>query len=221
MDLPPVYTIAATALVVVISLVLFRYLWSSPAKAPEVLSVPAAPVVIPEPEPYVEELAKALPGSVVLPRDVAGFGTAIKTWFSTQNRDLIPACIVQPRNVQELSTAMKHIRREHAVRVADKSTVSEGLFAVRAGGANTATGISCAKNGVVIDLVHLKEVEPAKDGSYVTIGAGAYWRDVYKALEGTGLGVVGGRSSPVGVGGSTLQGSKETCPFSVPWTNHN
>jgi FAD/FMN-containing dehydrogenase len=62
------------------------------------------------------------------------------------------------------------------------------------------------QDGVVIDLSLFCEVTPAVDGSTVTVGTGAKWIDVYKALDEKGLIVMGGRSSPVGVGGLTLQG---------------
>jgi FAD/FMN-containing dehydrogenase len=62
------------------------------------------------------------------------------------------------------------------------------------------------QDGVVIDLSLFCEVTPAADGSTVTVGTGAKWIDVYKALDEKGLIVMGGRNSPVGVGGLTLQG---------------
>lgn len=195
----------ATAIALLAAVVLFRYLRSSPAPSPAKAAVPTVPATFPEPAPYIKALSAALPDSVILPKDVAAFGTAINVWFSTQNRDILPACVVKPRNVQELSTAVKHISREHALRASQPAT-GNGLFAVRAGAANPATGISGVKDGVVLDLALLNDIEPSEDRSYVTVGAGAYWRDVYKELRKHGLGVVGGRASPVGVGGSTLQG---------------
>jgi FAD/FMN-containing dehydrogenase len=62
----------------------------------------------------------------------------------------------------------------------------------------------------MLDLSLINEVTPSEDGSSVTVGAGAYWTKVYSELEKRGLGVVGGRASPVGVGGSTL-GGKLNC----------
>jgi len=40
----------------------------------------------------------------------------------------------------------------------------------------------------------------------VAVGAGLLWDDVYKALDGTGLNVVGGRVPGIGVAGLTLGG---------------
>lgn len=44
--------------------------------------------------------------------------------------------------------------------------------------------------------------------SLVEVGAGLLWDDVYQALDGTGLNVVGGRVSGVGVAGFTLGGGE-------------
>ena len=42
--------------------------------------------------------------------------------------------------------------------------------------------------------------------STVAVGPGLLWDDVYKALDGTGLNVVGGRVPGIGVAGLTLGG---------------
>ena len=59
----------------------------------------------------------------------------------------------------------------------------------------------------MIVLGLLREVIPSNDGLSVSIGGGAKWVDVSKVLDENGLAVVGGRNSPVGVGGSTLGGN--------------
>lgn len=46
----------------------------------------------------------------------------------------------------------------------------------------------------------------SEDRSAVQIGVGQTWLDVYKALEGHGLAVTGGRHPSVGVGGLLLGG---------------
>lgn len=71
-------------------------------------------------------------------------------------------------------------------------------FAVRSGGHTSWAGASNIQFGVVIDLGSLKAVELAADKSTVSVGVGAIWGDVYKALEPHGLSVNGGRASTVG-----------------------
>ncbi|KAG7112548.1 FAD-dependent monooxygenase CTB5 like protein [Verticillium longisporum] len=209
MDSKTFIIFASTTLAVLIPVAFLYRLWFSStaesAKKGEI-NEPKAIIIHPEPAKYIRDLAIALPDSLILPTDVLAFNASLKVWFSLQNRDIIPACIVKPKNEQEISLALTHLRREHSIRAKDGTTVGQGLFAVRAGGANPATGISGVKDGVILDLSLLCDIKPSADGSSVVVGAGAYWRDVYRVLEARGLGVVGGRSSPVGVGGSTLQG---------------
>jgi FAD/FMN-containing dehydrogenase len=97
------------------------------------------------------------------------------------------------------------LKREHNIRSQAGASIT-GFFAVRSGGVNPGLGAATVQDGVVIDLSLFCEVTPAVDESTVTIGTGAKWIDVYKVLDKKGLIVMGGRNSPVGVGGLTLQG---------------
>lgn len=125
--------------------------------------------------------------------------------WAQQNREIIPACIVRPHDAEQLSKAVVILKREYDSRTLAGPPI-EGFFAVRSGGANPGLGVATVQDGVVIDLSLFCEVSPAVDGSTVTVGTGAKWIDVYKALDAKGLIVMGGRSSPVGVGGLTLGG---------------
>ena len=120
---------------------------------------------------------------------------------------MIPACVVQPRNLQQLCTTVTILRDEYEKRAkqVDEKKV-EGLFAIRSGGHSPISGAASIKGGVVIDLSLFCEVTPSEDGLSVDIGTGAKWMDVSKILDGKGLAVVGGRNSAVGVGGLTLGG---------------
>ena len=84
--------------------------------------------------------------------------------------------------------------------------MEKGVFAIRGGGHSPISGAASINGGVLIDLSSFREVEPSKDGSTVTIGAGAKWEEVSTALDERGLAVVGGRNSAVGVGGLALGG---------------
>ncbi|KAH6695647.1 FAD binding domain-containing protein [Plectosphaerella plurivora] len=206
---PLLFAWGATALVALVTFVIYYYA-SAMAASPKPEGDPDAlakglPTTFVEPAPYIKALSDALPGTVILPKDVAEFSSFIRIWFAAQNRDIIPAAVFRPRSVRDLSITIKHISKEHAVRASLPAT-GNGLFAIRAGGANPATGISGVKDGIVIDLALINTIEPSEDGTSVRVGGGAYWRDVYKTLDKRNLGVVGGRASPVGVGGSTLQG---------------
>lgn len=71
-------------------------------------------------------------------------------------------------------------------------------FAVRSGGHTSWAGASNIQSGVVIDLGSVKTIELAANKATVSVGVGAIWGDVYKALEPHGLSVNGGRASTVG-----------------------
>ncbi|KAM7197449.1 hypothetical protein V8F20_006594 [Naviculisporaceae sp. PSN 640] len=157
----------------------------------------------------VRSLIDTIPGSVILPSDTTGFKDAIDGNWAQQNREIIPACIVRPRDVHELGKAVSILKKEHDDgRNHQRAPGSDRInfFAVRSGGANTGLGAATVRDGVVIDLSLFSEVTLSADGSSVTLGTGSKWIDVYKALDEKGLVVMGGRNSPVGVGGLTLQG---------------
>jgi FAD/FMN-containing dehydrogenase len=154
---------------------------------------------------YIQSLLVELPGCVILQTDVEAFQQAVDYSWAQQVREIIPACIVRPRDAQQVSKTVAILKREHDSRNLAGAPIA-GFFTVRSGGVNPGLGAATVQDGVVIDLSLFREVTPAVDGSTVTIGTGARWIDVYKALDEKGLTVIGGRSSPVGVGGLTLQG---------------
>lgn len=162
---------------------------------------------LPEPTMLSKSLASALPDSVILPHDAAAFEQSMNSYWAQQECEVIPACVVRPRNVQQLCTAVNVIKREYdSQRKQVGQDKAEGHFAVRSGGHSPIAGAASIKGGVVIDLRLFCEVTPSEDGSSVVIGTGAKWMDVSKVLDKKGLAVVGGRNSAVGVGGLTLGG---------------
>ena len=160
-----------------------------------------------EPTMLSKSLASALPDSVILPHDVAAFQQSMHSYWAQQECEVIPACVVRPRDVQELCTAVSIIKREYdKQRKQIGQAKAEGLFAIRSGGHSPIAGAASIKGGIVIDLRLFCEVTPSKDESSVVIGTGAKWNDVSKVLDEKGLAVVGGRNSAVGVGGLALGG---------------
>jgi FAD/FMN-containing dehydrogenase len=57
------------------------------------------------------------------------------------------------------------------------------------------------QGGITIDLSRLNTIDVSPDHSYVSVGAGNRWSDVYSKLETLELAVSGGRWGNVGVGG--------------------
>lgn len=79
-------------------------------------------------------------------------------------------------------------------------------FAVRGGGHTTWAGAANIKHGVTIDLSLMNSTTYNSDNSTASIGPGARWDSVYRALDKIGIATAGGRAAKVGVGGLTLGG---------------
>ena len=209
----------ATALLVIISLYVvyrLRTLYTlQAAKKPDHLDFTSS---LPEPTILSKNLASVLPDSVISPHDAAEFKQSMNSYWAQQECEVIPACIVRPRDTQQLCTAVTILKREYDERGKQAGEVkAEGLFAIRSGGHSPVSGAASIKGGVLIDLSLFCEIIPSEDGSSVIIGAGAKWIDVSKVLDERGLAVVGGRNSAVGVGGLTLGGKLLLFTFAL-WT---
>lgn len=199
---------AATTLLVIVSILITRRLRTSrilqATKKYDYLDITSG---LPELTMLGKSLALALPDSVILPHDAAAFKRSMNSYWAQQECEVIPSCVVRPRDVQQLCTAVTIIKRQYDDQgKRANAEKGEGLFAIRSGGHSPVPGAASIKGGAVIDLGLFSEVVPSEDGSSVTIGAGAKWMDVSKVLDEKGLAVVGGRNSAVGVGGLTLGG---------------
>ena len=205
-------TFAATALLIIISIVIGYRRLISPTRQVEMKPDHVDLTSNSQEQTMLcKSLASALPDSVIFPQDAVAFKQSMDCYWAQQEREVIPACVVRPRDVQQLCAAVSVLKREYDERerqVGEKRAEkkAEGLFTIRSGGHSPVSGAASIKGGVVIDLSLLCEVTPSEDGSTVVIGAGAKWMDVSKVLEEKGLGIVGGRNSAVGVGGLTLGG---------------
>ena len=161
-----------------------------------------------EPAVFINHLVSELLDCVILPHNVSAFEQSKNSYWAQQECEVNPACVVRPRNVQQLSTLITLLKHEYDKYQA--KTIKEmdgGMFAIRSGGHSPVSGAASVKGGVLIDLSLFCKVEPSTDRTAVSIGAGARWMDVSKALDDMGLAVTGGRNSAVGVGGLTLGGN--------------
>jgi len=114
------------------------------------------------------------------------------TYFSQQQREAIPECVILPTSAQEVSQALQVIK--------DYSC----HFAIKSGGHGIFAGASNAHEGITIDLHHLNGLQVSGDRSTTSVGTGRRWGDVYRELEPMDLTVVGGRDTQIGVGGFIL-----------------
>ncbi|KAF4169039.1 hypothetical protein CNMCM6936_009636 [Aspergillus lentulus] len=134
------------------------------------------------------------------------YKSCIDAYFSQQNSNLQPLCIVSPTTVEEVSTAITTI------------TKSDCQFAIRSGGHTSFGGACNIANGITIDLRALNSITLSNDRTTVSVGVGASWGDVYAFLDPLGLSVAGGRAAQVGVGGLTIGGGISYFSPRYGWT---
>ncbi|KAL8992991.1 MAG: hypothetical protein Q9169_006681, partial [Polycauliona sp. 2 TL-2023] len=146
-------------------------------------------------DPMCMALFKALPGKVSLPAS-NGYDASLKSYFSQQEAEITPTCVVSPSSEADVSTAIK-------ILAAPDSTAK---FAIRGGGHTVWKGSANIEDGVTIDMRAINTVEVSKNKTVTSVGAGALWRDVYTVLDEMGLATSGGRAAQVGVGGLTTGG---------------
>lgn len=179
-----------------------------PPEAQPQLAVPI------NPSPISKKLAAALPHIVLLHRDTDAFHKSINAYWAQQEREVMPACIVQPREATEVARVIDILKREYDKQQASPTGgYGDALFAVRGGGQSPVSGGASAKGGVLIDLALMREVTVSDDRESVALGAGVRWVDALRVLDKKGLTAVGGRSSDVGVAGYTLGGEASCYPL--------
>ncbi|KAJ1022081.1 hypothetical protein NDA18_005315 [Ustilago nuda] len=122
---------------------------------------------------------------VVYPLDLSYFGL-LEHYMSSSTQS--STCVAVPASPADISAAIKVIGSRRI------------RFAVKAAGHASNQGFSSTP-GVQISLEKFQQVNLSGDKSTVDVGPGNIWDNVYKVLEGTGVAVVGGRVSGVGVGG--------------------
>ncbi|QSS60388.1 FAD binding domain-containing protein, partial [Histoplasma capsulatum] len=117
-------------------------------------------------------------------------------FWSQQQSESKPACILQPTSSRQVAIALLIARLWNCP------------FAVKSGGHAAFAGASSITDGLTIDLQRLNTIQLASDKKSVRVGPGNRWIDVYKSLEPQSLTAIGGRVSDIGVGGLTLGVSK-------------
>jgi FAD/FMN-containing dehydrogenase len=104
-------------------------------------------------------------------------------YWSTQQGSLSPHCVFQPGNTVEVSSLVLISR------------LTQCPFAVKGGGHGSFAGSSSIEGGITVSMESFKQATVSKDKKYVSVGPGNRWIDVYKSIENSGVGVVGGRVS--------------------------
>lgn len=132
---------------------------------------------------------------------VAYIDTMLSYW-SSQEQELSPACVVNPKSTEDVSSAVFVLSLLSKL----SSFSRECHFAIKGAGHTPWAGSANIHGGVTIDLASLKAIDVSSDGTVTSVGAGARWVDAYSKLDTMGLSIPGGRVSDVGVGGLTLGG---------------
>ncbi|KAK7977182.1 hypothetical protein PG988_004672 [Apiospora saccharicola] len=163
--------------------------------------------MVPPPASCCTALAALLAQKVVFPAS-SGYNQSLGSYFSAQEAEVHPSCIVLPATPNDVSRAVGTLSRRNC------------SFAVRSGGHTTWAGDANIANGVTIDLQGLASISVHQSGSspLVSVGPGARWGNVYRALEASQLVVPGGRVGTVGVGGLTTGGGLSSFTPRYGWT---
>ncbi|KAK1709952.1 FAD binding domain-containing protein [Colletotrichum lupini] len=149
---------------------------------------------------------------LVFPTDIA-YTESTSTYYSSENRRLRPYCIVQPRSTEHVSSTIKAL--------GGVSGAGNWDVAIRSGGHSDYDN-NAAHRGVTIDLTFFNSTELVKSRCFngtadwigrsvltkniAQIRPAARWGNVMTYLEPYNLGVTGGRSGHVGVGGLLVSG---------------
>ena len=158
-----------------------------------------------------DSLFRVLPKRVLIPFDPM-YQKSKASYYSLQEAEISPACIVKPINANEVAKAVEALDSVY------ESSSHSAPFAVRGGGHTAWAGSASIEGSAVIDMTSINEVTVNPDRTITSVGAGAKWSDVYSYLDPMNLAVVGGRAAQVGVGGLTLGGllSHKQAPLLEP-----
>ncbi|KAF7870215.1 uncharacterized protein EAF02_009405 [Botrytis sinoallii] len=141
-------------------------------------------------------------GSKVSYLSSSAYSTFLNNFYSQQESQLSPGCIVSPTSTIDVSISVGIL--SILGKLANWSPSCQ--FAIRSGG--HAPGVSQANinQGVTIGLSPLNFIDVSTDHSVVSVGPGLKWGEVYLKLDALQLAVPGGRVNSVGVGGLTIGG---------------
>jgi FAD/FMN-containing dehydrogenase len=144
--------------------------------ASTVLAAPA-----PETQVACAKLKEKLSGKVFVPGEWA-YTKENRDYYNIGLADLGPACIVMPRDAQEVVTIVKLLREHEQV-----------PFAVKSGGHSPNPGHSSIQDGVLIALRNIAGTEYDSKTQLAQIKPGGHWISPLKALLPHGRTVVSGR----------------------------
>lgn len=150
-------------------------------------------------------LASMGPGQQSVVSRQRHYKASLQSYWSQQEQEVAPSCIVTPHNTQDVATAVRELS------VIPALGKLRCRFAIRGGGHTPWADSANIENGITIDLSAIKYVSVNPRPSIVSVGPGNRWSDVYLILYPLNLSVAGGRSADIGVAGLTTGGKAPDC----------
>ncbi|TGO44138.1 hypothetical protein BCON_0593g00010 [Botryotinia convoluta] len=141
-------------------------------------------------------------GSKVSYPSSSAYSTFLNNFYSQQESQLSPGCIVSPTSTTDVSISVGIL--SILGKLANWSPSCQ--FAIKSGGHAPGVSQASTNQGVTINLSPLNSVDVSTDQSVVSVGPAARWGEVYLKLDAVQLAVPGGRVNSVGVGGLTVGG---------------
>ncbi|ORY10736.1 hypothetical protein BCR34DRAFT_340204 [Clohesyomyces aquaticus] len=129
-----------------------------------------------------------------------GYQSSQQSFWSAQEQSLKPNCIVIPTSTQNVSVVVTILS------IGYQAGINGCQFAVRGAGHTPQAGAANINGGVTIDLQSMNQVTVSSSQKIASIGPGNRWGNVYTILDNLNLAMVGGRVTPVGVGGLVTGG---------------
>ncbi|MCJ1395726.1 hypothetical protein MMC18_008612 [Xylographa bjoerkii] len=151
------------------------------------------------PESCCSQLFAVLGSKVSFPNEVV-YNRSLASFWSQQEQELNPGCIVKPDTTSDVSIAIRSLTGQEG----EFSQACQ--FAIKGGGHTMWAGAANIAGGVTIDLAAMNNVSVNAARTITSVAAGGVWLDVYSYLDALGLAVAGGRDSNVGVAGLALGG---------------
>lgn len=153
-------------------------------------------------------VASKLPGLLFYSGNEA-YNASQTSYYTSQERDLIPGCIFRPNTTADVSQFIKLVAA-HGER--DDAGDYKPLFAVRGGGHTLWGGAANIDGGVTVDMRALNSLVVSEDRKMASLGGGGKWSDLYPQLVPYNITVMGGRIPGIGVGGFSTGGMSQRFP---------
>ncbi|KAK3076361.1 hypothetical protein LTS18_013224 [Coniosporium uncinatum] len=150
------------------------------------------------------QLADMMPSKLFLPDTWTYANESGRVWSETCLAT--PYCVFLPESAEDVSAGLGVMRNTNT------------QFAVRSAGHMPNPLSNNINDGVLFAMSRLDGKILSDDRRIVRVGPGQRWMDVYEYTSGFGLGVAGGRYSPVGVGGLLTGGGISYFGSKVGWS---